>query len=120
MSSARRSRPPSASFGSRNVPAISDSSPLILYAAIGRLQVLRELFHEVVIPPAVRLEVVDDGVGRPGAEEVARAAWIREQSPTGSPAAHGLPEGLDVGEAEVIALGLESAEPMLLLMDDRA
>jgi hypothetical protein len=101
------------------VPVVSNASPLILYAAIGRLGLLRELFGEVVIPPAVRSEVTGD-VGRPGAQEVASTSWIREQAPLHPPAAHGLPGDLDPGEAEALALALEAAAPVLVLMDDHA
>jgi predicted nucleic acid-binding protein len=101
------------------VPVVGDASPLILYAAVGRLELLHQLFGEVVVPPAVWSEVTSGGVGRPGAQEVAGASWIREQSPLRSPAAHGLPGDLDAGEAEAIALALEATDPVVVLIDDR-
>jgi predicted nucleic acid-binding protein len=101
------------------VPVVSDASPLILYASVGRLELLHQLFGEVVAPPAVVSEVTGGGAGRAGAQEIARASWIREQAPLRSPAAHGLPDDLDAGEAEAIALALEAAGPVVLLIDDR-
>jgi predicted nucleic acid-binding protein len=101
------------------VPVVSDASPLILYASVGRLELVHELFGQVVVPPAVWAEVTAGGVGRPGAREVASASWIRKQAPLRSPAAHGLPGDLDAGEAEAITLALDAADPVLVLMDDR-
>ncbi len=56
---------------------VSDSSPLIHLSQIGHLNLLRELFSEVLIPPAVYREVVLEGRGRPGSREVKEASWIR-------------------------------------------
>lgn len=101
------------------MPVVSNSSPLILYAAVGRVDLLRNLFGELLIPPAVRSELVSAGMGRPGEREVATASWIQVRPPARSPAAHELPDDLDTGEAEAIALALESPPPALLLIDDR-
>ncbi len=51
---------------------ISNSSPLINLSIIGRLNLLERKFSEIVIPKAVWREVVVDGIGKPGAKEVAR------------------------------------------------
>ena len=56
---------------------VSNSSPLIALAKIGKLYILRELFGEIVIPKAVWNEVVVKGKGKPGAEEVEKAEWIQ-------------------------------------------
>lgn len=101
------------------MPVVSDASPLILYASVGRLALLHELFGEIVVPPAVWSEITAGGVGRRGAQEVESAPWIRQQAPLRSPAAHGLPGDLDAGEAEAIALAVEAVEPAVVLMDDR-
>jgi predicted nucleic acid-binding protein len=100
------------------VPVVGDSSRLILYAAVGRLELVHRLFGEVVVPPAVWSEVTSGG-GRPGAQEVASASWIRKQAPLRSPTDHGLPGDLDAGEAEAIALALQAADPVVVLIDDR-
>jgi len=60
--------------------AVSNSSPLIHLAAIGGSGLLREFFNEILVPPAVWREVVDEGRGRPGAAEVeltAQEGWLR-------------------------------------------
>ena len=45
---------------------LSDSSPLITLAKIGRLDLLRELYSTVTITPEVYAEVVFDGTGLAG------------------------------------------------------
>ncbi|MEA2583347.1 MAG: hypothetical protein QOF33_1432 [Thermomicrobiales bacterium] len=46
------------------MPAVSNGSPLNLYAAIGRLDILRDVFTQVAVPSAVWEEVVIKGTGR--------------------------------------------------------
>jgi hypothetical protein len=48
---------------------ISNSSPLISLSAIQRLDLLRDFFGAVVVPPAVWREVVEEGQGRAGAAD---------------------------------------------------
>ena len=52
---------------------VSNSSPLIALAKIGKLYILKELFTEIVIPKTVWYEVAVKGKGKPGAEEVEKA-----------------------------------------------
>ncbi len=56
---------------------VSNSSPLITLAKIGKLNILKELFGQIIIPKAVWVEVVEKGRGKPGAEEVEKASWIK-------------------------------------------
>lgn len=97
--------------------AISNSSPLILYARIGRLSLLQAAFGELVIPPAVHAEVAG-AAGRAGADEVAGAAWIRVQHLTQSRIGRDLMAGLGPGEAEAIALAIEIGGILPVLVDD--
>jgi hypothetical protein len=83
--------------------AVSNSSPLILYSRIGRLELLRSLFTEILIPPAVWREIVEDGANRAGSIEVLAADWIHRQ-PLPSSVAPVRIGGLDPGEREAIAL----------------
>ena len=99
--------------------AVSDSSPLILYAGIGRLDLLGRIFAEVIVPSAVWEEVVAEGAGRPGAVEVARMPWIRRRALDRQETARALLPELGLGEAEAIALCLELGHPGPLLLDDR-
>ena len=101
------------------MPVISNSSPLILFSRIGRLELLRELFGQVLVPLAVDREVVRAGSGRPGESEVRSASWLlRHPVSADAVVAHSLVH-LDDGEAEAIALALDLAEDCLLLLDDK-
>jgi predicted nucleic acid-binding protein len=100
------------------MPAVSDSSPIIFLAAIGRLELLRELYQEVVVPPAVWREVVVEGIGRRGSADVAAAGWIvREPLPPGD--GRRLPlASLDPGEREAILLAFAKPRTVPILLDD--
>ena len=97
---------------------VSDSSPLINLARIGELGLLRQLYGELLIPEAVWREVVAEGVNQPGAEDVARATWIKKRVVKNGELVQALRQDLDAGEAESIALALETVAE-LLLMDER-
>lgn len=100
--------------------AISDSSALILLGRAGRLGLLRSLFTEILIPPAVRREVTLTGAGRAGAEESAAAGWITVRAPA-NPSLAARPFGaIGAGETEAIALALELGWNEPILLDDLA
>ena len=44
------------------MPAVSNTSPLIWLSKIGRITLLKELFHEVIIPDEVYKEAVERGL----------------------------------------------------------
>ncbi|MBI4616021.1 MAG: DUF3368 domain-containing protein [Planctomycetes bacterium] len=96
---------------------VSNSSPLIALAAIGRLDLLREFFERVLIPPEVRLEVVERGAGRAGAAEIARACWIEVREVTRDALLRELAIHVEPGEAQALALACE-VSPDFLLVDD--
>ena len=103
--------------------AISDSSTLIHLARIGRLSLLQRFFDTVLIPPAVRREVVEEGRGRVGADEVAQAiatGWITVIVPTDRALVRLLKRDLHDGEAEAIALASEQQEATVLLDESDA
>lgn len=97
---------------------ISDSSPLIALAAIGRLNVLRVLFDQVVIPETVFDEVSKAGEGRTGAEEITEADWIKVLPVSNHSLLRVLQARLDPGEASAIALAIEQ-DANLVLLDER-
>jgi predicted nucleic acid-binding protein len=104
----------------RRVAAISDSSPLILFGRIGRLDLIHSVFTELLIPPAVQREVAVAGAGRPGAASAAAADWITVKPPTAMPAQPRPFGPIGTGETEVIALALELAWDEPVLLDDLA
>jgi uncharacterized protein len=97
---------------------VSDSSPLISLAAIGRLELLRDLYGAIAIPRAVYHEVAMQDLGRPGALEVRTLDWITCRDIISSNLVVALQGKLDHGEAEAIALAAE-LQADLLLMDER-
>jgi len=50
---------------------VSNASPLINLARIGKLNLVCQLYGELVIPEAVWHEVVVKGVGQSGVDEIA-------------------------------------------------
>ena len=100
--------------------AVSNSSPLILFSRIRRLDLIQGLFEEVLVPPAVWREVVTAGTNRPGAREVQHANWIHQRSLPDEEMLRQL-SVLDPGEAEAIALAAaQDPRTAVLLDDDRA
>ena len=99
---------------------VSNSSPLIALARIGRLNLLASFCKRILIPAEVQYEVTVAGRGLPGAEEVRKAPWI-EVVPQKSPADPSLTQAcqsLGAGERGAILLA-KSLEADLVLLDDR-
>ena len=86
---------------------VSNASPLIGLARIGELELLQQLYRELVIPEAVEHEVVVEGAELPAANEVRKAAWIKTRTVSNKHLVRVLQENLGSGEAEAIALALE-------------
>lgn len=105
------------------MPAVvSNSSPLVYLTRLGRLDLLRELYQEVLIPNAVWNEVAIEGQGRPEAAAVRRAAsagWLKVQSVTDAATAQ-QPTFPNLGAGEREALGLALLRNGLLLIDEAA
>lgn len=97
---------------------VSNTSPLINLARVGQLDLLHQLYGELMIPEAVWDEVVVKGIGQAGADEVKTAPWIKTQAVTNKPLVWALRHELDAGEAEAIVLALE-ADADLLIIDER-
>lgn len=98
---------------------IADSTPLIALAGIQRVEILKSLYGRILIPAAVYQEVVLQGRGRPGAEEVLRAVWIETRAASSPAQAHLLPGSLGAGEGEAIMLAQEVSAD-LVIMDELA
>lgn len=96
---------------------VSDTSPLTNLAAIGRLDVLRQLYGEVYIPNAVWDELNAGDKNWPGYESVATANWIKQHGVQNQPLVVALRRDLDRGEAEGIALALELKADLILLVE---
>jgi predicted nucleic acid-binding protein len=88
---------------------VSNTSPIINLAAVGQLDLLRQLYGQIVIPQAVYIEIVGGGAGQPGADEVAASDWIQTRQVVNRTAVRALQLELDDGEAEAIALAVEAS-----------
>ncbi|MGB5686870.1 MAG: hypothetical protein WBM35_13735 [Candidatus Electrothrix sp.] len=100
----------------RDVAAVADSGPLIFLARIDLLNLLPELFSEVLIPPEVRDEVIVRGRNHPGAYAVSQAKWLTVQAPDPQ-LVKSLSILVDAGEAEALALA-QTTEDCTVLLDD--
>jgi uncharacterized protein len=106
------------------IAQICNSSPLVLYAKINRLELLHTLFPLIGIPDAVYSEVVSVGLGRERSKVDAGAilnaidaGWIARLATADRARLGDLPTALGPGEVEVITLAVERQLPTLL--DDR-
>jgi len=100
------------------VIVVSNTSPIINLAAIGRLELLRALYKKVIIPQAVYDEITIKGAGQPGADEIEKSEWIEVKDVPDKNLAEAFKLELDEGEAEAIALSI-GIEAKFLLMDER-
>jgi uncharacterized protein len=101
------------------VIVVSNSSPLIALARIGRLNLLASFYKLILIPAEVQHEVTVAGRGLPGAEEVRKAHWIEvaPQKSATDPSLAQACQSLGAGERGAILLA-KSLEADLVLLDD--
>ena len=99
---------------------VSDASPLISLAATGYLEILKQLYEQVIIPEAVSQEITGSTPDLPGASEVQTLEWIIAQSVQDHVVVRALQSELDAGEAEAIALAVELQADLLLIYERRA
>ncbi|MBS3098397.1 DUF3368 domain-containing protein [Candidatus Woesearchaeota archaeon] len=86
---------------------VCNSTVLVYLSKIDRLYLLKELFGEILIPEAVKKEVIDEGKKRNyiDAIEIEKAVnegWIKVQKIAVEPILEKI--GIDAGEAEAISL----------------
>ena len=96
---------------------VSNTSPILNLAIIGRLYLLNSVFGQVLVPPAV-LEELRPDEHLPGSEEIRAAlaeGWLRVQEVNDLRLVSSLGRELDRGETEAIALALEVDADLLLL-----
>ncbi len=97
---------------------VSDTSPILSLTLIGRLDLLRDLYGTIVIPEAVRSELVDNT--QDGAREIAQADWISTRPIEPDIALKLLLREVDRGEAEAIGLALQLKAEVLLIDERKA
>ena len=98
---------------------VSDTSPISNLAAIGRLDLLQQLYGTVVIPLAVYQEIINSGSTDPATLAVQNLNWIQTRSLSNLELLQNLQANLDPGEAEAIALALELKAERLIIDERR-
>src|SRR5207302_1370437 len=91
-------------------------SPITNLAAIGKLELLHQIYQQAIIPEAVFQELMAGGGQYPGAV-VELLDWIHTRPVSNRGIVNALQMEVDAGEAEAIALAQELAAD-LLLMDE--
>jgi uncharacterized protein len=92
------------------VIVVSNASPLISLGAVGRLELVHQLFGEISIPQGVLDEV--------RSVDLRTEDWVLIRNLEGDFLRRALEAELDQGESEAIALAVE-LQADLLLMDER-
>jgi predicted nucleic acid-binding protein len=98
---------------------ISNTSPLYYLHRVNRIDLLRQLYNTVLIPPAVERELAEGRRLGFDAPDTASLRWLKIR-PVQSRALVPIVVDLGAGEAEAIALGLENPGSLLLLDDHLA
>ena len=101
---------------------VTNSTPLIELSKINRLDLLRDVYGTILIPKEVYVEVVTDGIGKPGAAEVKAAEWIHCQSVAHKDQISILQtqHSLHLGESATIVLAKEVKAEQVILDDNAA
>lgn len=104
----------------------SNTSPVILLAKIGRLELLKGLYQNVLITPFVKVECVDRGkdLGAPDAliiENAIEAGWIQVVDLTRDQElkARRLVQETHIGLGEASALVLAKDKEIMAILDDK-
>lgn len=91
---------------------VSDTSPITNLFQIGRLELLRELFDDVIIPRAVAIEIEFLDSNR---NILLQNQWIRIVELSDRKLLDDLTDELDPGEAEAIALAIQLGADAVLI-----
>ena len=101
---------------------VSNTSPILNLAIIDRLSLIREQFTTITIPNCV-LEELRIGENLPGSKNILDALelkWLQVEEVQDSAILRILKRELDAGEAEAIALALETGAQRVLLDESEA
>jgi predicted nucleic acid-binding protein len=97
---------------------VSDTSPILNLARIGRLDLLRLLYRQVLVPSSVHQELIASLATMPSMVDLGRMPWLLVATAADQNRVRELRSELDPGEAEAIVLAVERSAN-LLLMDER-
>jgi predicted nucleic acid-binding protein len=93
---------------------VSDTSPIRALAHLGLVDLLRDLFSEALIPPAVAAELQDPPTDS-APFDVSVIPFIRVQIPVDRVQVDQFLLSLDPGESEALALALEFRADLILI-----
>lgn len=99
------------------MPAVSNASPILNLAVIGRLSLLHDQFGEILIPNAVleELRIQEDLPGSQAMREALKEEWLRIQEVSDQSLVRVLQRELDNGEAAAITLAVQVKAEWILL-----
>ncbi|HMR44111.1 MAG TPA: DUF3368 domain-containing protein [Saprospiraceae bacterium] len=97
---------------------VSDTSPISNLFVIGKLELLRDVFQKVIIPPSVFDELMKLKDFGYKVEFLSELNWIEVRHPNNQKEVKLLRLSLDAGESEAIVLSKE-IHAELLLIDER-
>jgi uncharacterized protein len=89
------------------VIVVSNTSPTFYLSTIGQLDLLRQLYGEIIIPTAVFNEITNVGNTDASAAIGLTISWIQTRPVSDQAFINALSVELDPGEAEAIALAVE-------------
>ncbi|HEX6819075.1 MAG TPA: DUF3368 domain-containing protein [Ktedonobacterales bacterium] len=98
---------------------VSNTSPIVNLAVVGKLELLRDLYGRVIVPEAVYHEIAVRGQGQPGALELQTWSCFQTRPATDKALVAQLEQDLDPGEAEAIALAVQLSADTLLIDERR-
>ena len=98
---------------------VCNTGPLIALGLLARLDILKSLFSEVLVPEAVQREIELGGVNQMGLASFRQADWIRVATLQGGRDTL-LESLLDAGEAAVISLAREQGMATVLIDERKA
>lgn len=97
---------------------VSNTSPIMNLAAIGRLDILEKLYTRVLVPEAVFSELKAIDADDNPSLLIKSFPFVEPMAASDRPLVSSLALELHIGEAEAIALAIET-KAELLLMDER-
>lgn len=97
---------------------VSDTSPIANLIQIGRLELLRDVFGKVLVPPIVFSEILELGQFGIDLSEFRKSDWITSRAIMDDAKVENLMHNLDAGESQAIVLAQEITADWIL-MDER-
>src|SRR5438552_2698384 len=98
--------------------AVSNTSPLVAFSAIKRLDLLRNVFTSLLVPESVRSELFPQGTvwtnAKAAQDAISEGAWIEVLKRAPLQKLSTVAQRLGAGEAEAIALALDNQLPLVI------